>query len=265
MRHQRSPRPSPGKTWGSIGLLSLAAAVAPPVQAQDAEAPETDTSRWGIGLGAAVIERPYRDYDDETKALPILYFENRWLEVNAGRFDFRINPSDTLNFRIRARYAMDGYDPDESDYLRGMQERDDSAWVGAAVVWNNPIAEVSAEYLVDAMDNSTGSRARVQAEHRFGMGRFGLTPRVAAEWVDEKYVTYYYGVRPQEATLARPAYEGDGTVNVEAGLRLDYSPGQRHTIFLDVATTELGDEIEESPLVERSRHTRISAGYLFRF
>ncbi len=265
MRHEESHRLSHSAVWGLSGILSVGLAMALPARAQEAEAPETKTSQWGIGLGAAVIDRPYRDYDNETKALPIVYFENRWMEVNAGRFDFKINKSDDLSFRVRARYALDGYDPHDSNYLRGMEERDDSVWAGAAVVWNSSIAEISAEYLVDAMDNSSGSRARIQAERRFGMGRFGLTPRLAAEWVDDKYVDYYYGVRPEEVTLARPSYEGDATVNVEAGLRLDYSPAERHSLFLDVAATEFGDEIKESPLVERSRQTRVSVGYLFRF
>lgn len=249
---------------GWAGVLSIGLAAALPVRGQEAEAQET-ASRWGIGLGAAVIDRPYRGYDDETKGLPILYFENRWTEINGGRFDSKINRSEVLNFRIRARYTQDGYDPDESDYLQGMEERDDSVWAGGAVIWNSPFAEVSAEYLVDAMDKSKGSRGRILAERRFGMGRFGLTPRMAAEWVDDKYVAYYYGVSTEEATLARPAYDGDGTVNIEAGLRLDYSPAQRHTFFLDVAATEFGDEIKQSPLVDQSRQTRISAGYLFRF
>lgn len=254
---------SPVLAW--LGALSVGLVSTFPVQAQEAEVPETQTSRWGIGLGAAVIDRPYRDYDNETKGLPIIYFENRRIEINAGRFDFKINDSDILDFRIRTRYALDGYDPDDSDYLLGMQERDDSAWAGAAMAWNTSIAEISAEYLVDVMDNSEGTRGRVQAEHRFGLDRFGLTPRIAVEWVDDKYVSYYYGVRPEEATLDRPAYAGDATVNVEAGLRLDYSPSQRHTFFLDVAATDFGEEIEQSPLVEKSRQTRVSAGYLFRF
>lgn len=264
MRHE-GPRRLP-LTAGCklVGMLSLGA-IATMAHAQDVEAAKAGDSRWGIGLGAAVIERPYRDYDNETKAIPVIYFENRWVDVNGGRIDFKANDSEILDFRLRARYALDGYDPGESDYLQGMQERDDSAWVGAAVVWKNPIAEVSAEYLVDALDNSEGSRGRVQVERRFGMGRFGLTPRVAAEWVDQKYVAYYYGVRPEEATLDRPFYEGDATVNVEAGIRFDYSPAQRHTFFLDVGTVSLGDEIKQSPLVERSAQTRISAGYLFHF
>lgn len=264
MRHEGPRRLPSAAGLKLLGILSLGA-IATMAHAQEVEATKADNSRWGIGLGAAVIERPYRDYDNETKAIPIVYFENRWLDINGGRIDFKVNESDVLEFRVRARYALDGYETDESDYLQGMEERDDSVWVGGAVIWKNSIAEVSAEYLTDAMDNSGGSRGRVQVERRFGMGRFGLTPRVVGEWVDQKYVAYYYGVLPEEATVDRPFYEGDATVNVEAGIRLDYSPAQRHTFFLDVGTVSLGDEIKQSPLVERSTQTRISAGYLFHF
>lgn len=146
-----------------------------------------------------------------------------------------------------------------------MEERDDSAWVGGAVVWKSSVAEVSAEYLTDAMDKSGGSRARLEVEHRFAMGHFGLTPRLAAEWVDRKYVTYYYGVRPGEATANRLTYRGDATANVEAGVRLDYSPSRKHTFFVDVNAVSFGDEIKNSPLVERSEQARVMAGYLFHF
>ncbi|WP_447593727.1 MipA/OmpV family protein [Stenotrophomonas rhizophila] len=225
----------------------------------------SDQTRWGIGLGAAILERPYKDYDRETKVVPILYVDNRWLSVNGGRFDFKINRSETLNLRLRARYALDGYDSDDSPFLAGMNDRDDSAWVGAAVVWKPAFAEFSAEYLTDAMDNSEGSRFRVEVERRFAAGRFGFTPRLAADWLDAKYVGYYYGVRPDEVLPLRAAYAGEATTNLEAGLRIDYSPGARHTFFLDASAVKLGSAIKDSPLTGKSDQVRVTAGYLFHF
>jgi outer membrane protein len=225
----------------------------------------TDQTRWGIGLGATVLDRPYKDYDRETKVIPILYFDNRWLSINGGRFDFKVNRNETLNFRLRARYALDGYDADDSAYLAGMADRDDSVWVGAAAVWKPSFAEVSAEYLTDAMDNSKGSRFRVEMERRFAAGRFGFTPRLAVDWLDEKYVSYYYGVRPEEASPLRPAYQGKATTNLEVGLRLDYSPGARHTFFVDASAGKLGGAIKDSPLIGKSEQVRVTAGYLFHY
>ncbi len=272
MPHRKgSPRRFRCQAWffGSaltLGLTAMSAAKAQEIDAAtEHDSAKEDTSHWGIGLAIAVLERPYRDYDNETKAIPVVYFENRWMSLNGGRFDFRINRSEALSFRLRARYALDGYDPDESDYLQGMEERDDSAWVGGAVVWKPSFADISVEYLTDAMDKSGGSRARLEIEHRFAMGRFGLTPRLAAEWVDQEYIAYYYGVRPEEATVDRPSYEGDATTNVEIGVRLDYSPSRQHTFFVDVSTVGLGDGIKNSPLVERSEQARVTAGYLFHF
>lgn len=252
----------------ALAATALALAAAPLLagaQDTDTDGEQSDDSTWGLGIGGTLIQRPYRDIDDEVKAVPLVSYESRRFSLAGSRFDFKLNRNEELSLRLRARYALDGYDSGDSDFLRGMHDRDDSAWFGAAVQWRLPWVDLSAEYLADAMGNSKGARARVQAEHRFGMGRFGLTPRLAAEWVDQKYVTYYYGVLPDEATAQRAAYEGKATVNMEGGLRADYSFGRRHTVFMDVAVTTFGDAIKDSPLVDGSDQVRTSIGYVYRF
>lgn len=253
-----------GRAVSLLALGLMAGAVPFGALAQDEESAEGG-SRWGLGLGATSLQRPYRDMDDEVRGFPLISYENRWVNFAGGNFDFKINDSDDLSFRVRARYAQDGYDAKDSPFMRGMDDRDDSVWAGAAVVWNTPLAKVSAEYLTDAMSNSKGSRAQLQAEHRFGFGRFGLTPHLGAEWVDKKYVAYYYGVLPDEATPLRAAYTGKATVNVEGGLRADYTFARKHTVFMDVSVTGYGDAIKDSPLVDGSNQTRTSIGYVYRF
>lgn len=263
-------RSSASTSW-LLALIAAAAMISAfNAQADDdgeaaTERSHDDQTRWGIGLGAAILERPYKEYDRETKVVPILYFDNRWLSVNGGRLDFKVNRSETLNLRLRARYALDGYDADDSPFLAGMGDRDDSVWLGGAAMWKPAFAELSAEYLTDTMDNSKGSRFRVEVERRFAAGRFGFTPRLAVDWLDEKYVAYYYGVRPDEALPQRPAHAGEATTNLEAGLRVDYSPGARHTFFLDASAVKLGSAIKDSPLTGKSEQLRLTAGYLFHF
>lgn len=262
MEH-RSTRPG---TTASLLALGLTAAMASfSCQAQNSEDEPGDESHWGLGVGTTLLQRPHRDIDDEVKVFPVVSYENRWVSLAGSRFDLKVNESERLSFRARARYSLDGYESDDSEFLRGMQDRDDSVWLGGALVWRLPAAELSAEYLADAMGNSKGSRAHVQAEHRFGFGRFGLTPRIAAEWVDKKYVAYYYGVQPDEATLVRPAYAGKSTINVEGGVRADYTFGLKHTVFLDIGVTGYGSAIKDSPIVDGSNQSRTSLGYVYRF
>jgi outer membrane protein len=78
-------------------------------------------------------------------------------------------------------------------------------------------------------------------------------------------VDYYYGVRASEATAARPAYQGDSLTAVDVGLRLEYSPATRHSLFLDVSAKRFGGSIKDSPLVERVTQSFVGFGYLYRF
>lgn len=244
-----------------LGIFSLLALM-PAAAMADEQARWID---WGIGIAASSSDRPYIDYKRDNKVVPVLYAQNRWFSLSGGRADFRINPSETLSFRLRARYSLDGYDPKDSPALIGMAERKDGVWLGGAVEWSPGIADFSLEYLTDATDKSGGSRARFAVDRRFGWGKFGLTPRLEAEWLDDKYVDYYYGVLPGEAAPGRVAYQGTATTKFGVGLRADYTLGRRHNLFLDVAYDSFGSQVKDSPIVEDAAQTRFTVGYMVRF
>ncbi|WP_332293244.1 MipA/OmpV family protein [Aquincola agrisoli] len=265
----RTPaRPSGRRPFRSaVAAAALGALIGPAAWAQ-APAPEAGTgpaSPWGLGLGVAYDRQPYRDFDDKAQALPLLVYENRWVSIFGPRIDLKLPSAGPVSFRLRAAYSGDGYEDDDSPYLRGMDKRKSSFWLGGAATWRNEIANVSAEWLGDASGHSKGQRFKLQAERRFQAGAFDLTPRLAAQWVDSKYVDYYYGVRSSEVRLGRSVYEGDATVNVEAGLRIGYGITPKQSVFLDVSTTRLGSGIKDSPLVDRSSTSGVRIGYFYRF
>jgi outer membrane protein len=228
-------------------------------------------ARWSLGAAVVVRQQIYRDIKRDgilfrnNFAVPFFSYENTWVSIGIPRADFKIYSTKSMSFRLRARYDGDGYDPDDSPFLSGMAERKSTAWVGGAFLWNAGIVNVSVEVLHDALQYSKGSRAAVQVERRFGFGAFGLTPRLGVDWYDGKYVDYYYGVRASEATAARGAYTGAATAALHAGLRLDFSPVPRHTIFLDVGAKRFGSGITDSPIVARSSQTAAGIGYVYRF
>ncbi|QDB81935.1 MipA/OmpV family protein [Acinetobacter pittii] len=222
-------------------------------------------SKFGLGLGAALVQKPYQDIDTEVLPIPIISYENRWIDISPPRADFKINSNDKFSMRLRARYAGDGYDSDDSPYLQGMAERKSSIWAGGAVVYNSNIAQVSVEALTDVSEYSKGSRAKLIIEKRFQYNSLGFTPRIGAEWLDDKFIDYYYGVDASEVRVGRNLYDGKATTNIDVGVRLDYRPSQHHIFFMDAGTTILGSSIKESPLVDKSAQTIYSLGYVYRF
>ena len=245
-------------------LLAACLAAALPLSSRGADEPAAG-AQWGVGLAVGVSQRPYRDADNQTRALPLLTYENRWVRIGGPGIDLKLPPAGPVSFALRARYAFDGYDEDNAPILAGMAERKSSFWLGGAAKWRNDIVDLSAEWLRDASSHSKGQQFKLQLDRSFRTGAFEFTPRLAATWLDRKYVGYYYGVTAPEVTAGRPFYEGKATVNAEVGLRTVYGLAPRHAVSLDVSTTRLGAGITDSPLVERRNVSSVRFGYIYRF
>ena len=245
-------------------LLTACFAAALPLPSLAVDEPAAD-SHWGLGFAVGVSQRPYRDADTQTRALSLLMYENRWMRIGGPGIDLKLPSASPISFAVRARYAFDGYEQDDAPILNGMVDRKDGIWLGGVAKWHNGVADLSAEWLGDVSDHSQGQQFKLQLDRSFRTGAFEFTPRVAASWLDRKYVDYYYGVTGPEVTTARPYYEGEASVNAEVGLRTVYSLASRHALSLDVSTTRLGSGIEDSPLVERHHLSRVSFGYVYRF
>lgn len=247
----------------AIAIALLAGLCAPQAHAQAPEARlSPSNSEWGLGLAASARRKPYRGMGTDYSVLPLPWYENRWVDVRGPAVDLKLPSPGPVSFRLRGRYGFsDGYEASDSPYLAGMAERKGRVWLGGAALWHNSVANVSAEWL----GSSDGQTFSIGLNRGFAYGRFRLTPRVSAQWVSDKYVDYYYGVRAAEVRVDRPYYEGESTVNVEAGLRVDYRLTQNQGLYLDVSATRLGSGIKDSPIVDRSHSTAVRIGYLYRF
>lgn len=239
----------------TLGMLTLV----------PAHADTSKDSQWGLGATVGFDRKPYRDVDDKAQVLPLILYENRWVRVVGPTLDLKLLTREDVSVGLRLRYSGEGYEADDSPYLRGMAERKASFWLGGTASWRTGWATLSAEVLGDASRESKGKRASLGIERSFNSGDFEFTPRLAVHRVDGKYVDYYYGVRADEATAVRPSHAGSASTNVEAGLRIGYSLAPRHRLSLDLSTTRLGSGIKDSPLVERSRQDGARVSYLYLF
>ncbi len=227
--------------------------------------PPSDGTQWGLGLAVMTEARPYIGVDTKTRVLPALTFENRWVRLFGPSIELKLGQTGPIRYGLVASYAEDGYEPGDSPALAGMAERKAGAWLGArasaATDWGN----LSATWSADASGNSKGQRFSLSAERRFGVGAFGISPRLSAHWADAKATRYYYGVDPGEARPNRPTYRPGSSVDTELGLRLDYRLAPQQLLFADLGVRALGSPVKDSPLVDRSSLSQVRLGYLYRF
>ena len=159
---------------------------------------DENSSKLGLGLGAVEYKTPYRGVGDKVLPFPVLLYENSWMRVFGNTVGIKLPSfSDDLSLSIRAKIAIgEGYKASDSSFLEGMKKRNGSIWIGPAARWHNEWFDLSADVYGDASGESKGQQAHLSIEKPFAIGRsFELTPHVGVEWLDKKYVDYYYGVK----------------------------------------------------------------------
>lgn len=224
-------------------------------------------SGFSLGIGVQSEENAYGD--SSTSGAPLIHYENRYFRFSGTTADLKMPwiSSSTVDVSLRAKYSIgEGYEASDADILSGMAEREDNGvWAGAAVQWRPGFADFTLEGLADTSGDSDGQRLRLEASRTFSWDRFSITPRIAATWMNDDAVDYFYGVRPNEVTAGRPAYIGEATTNIELGLKATYSITEKHTILFDAGITYLGDSITDSPITTEDTATSIGVGYVYRF
>jgi MipA family protein len=261
MNHDLSLTAWPSRL-AAASLLAMLHAVA---FAHAGEGEGSETSQWGLGLMVMSGTKPYRGFDNEVKAIPVVMFENRWVRVIGPGLELKLGQTGPVAFGAVANYAGDGYDASDSPFLSGMGKRKSSFWLGGRMRLKTDVASLSTEWTADASGNSKGQKFKLGVERRFAVGDLGITPKFAATWLDKKYVQYYFGVEPGEAASGRPAYQARSATNTELGLRLDYRLAPQHTLLADLGVTSLASTIKNSPIVNRNNVAEVRIGYLYRF
>lgn len=235
--------------------------------------PEPQESSWGLGLAVVSTQRAYKETDREVLGVPILSYENEYVNLVGPSLELKVPSTDfskshNLKFGLLFNFyrGSGGYETKDSPYLAGMEKRKAGVWGGGKVAWENKVADVKLEWMADVSGNSKGQVFNLNLEHSWMLTQnLTLTPKVGIEWVDSRYVNYYYGVRPSESTAQRPAYVGKATLNGEIGLTGIYQFYEHHSAILDISVKCLGEEIKNSPLVSPSTENSVTLGYLYRF
>ncbi|WP_175876795.1 MipA/OmpV family protein [Burkholderia sp. BCC0097] len=223
----------------------------------------TNVTHWGLGAGVGIEPSAYRGDGTRVLPFPLVYFDNKWVQAIGTTVDLKIGNWSGVNVALRGQFSLfDGYSGSDAPILNGMEKRKGALWYGPALSWSTSFGTFSGSFL---LGGNKGERAKIGFEKAFALGAFSITPHVGAEWLSNKYVDYYYGVRPSEARAWRAAYSAGSAVNMSAGTRVDYRLTKQQTMFVDVGVSRLGDGITDSPLVGRRFIPEARIGYMYRF
>ncbi len=159
-----------------------------------------------------------------------------------------------------------GFGQHDGPLLEGITTRRSSLEMGLSVDYGfSETAGISLGYLHDVVGASDGSVVRLLGyKHVDFSERFGVDAFVGVERLNARLANYYYGVGNNETTAMRALYQPGAATDVTAGLHFNYDFGRKSTFLFGYEVTRLGNELANSPIVERRFSNLFYFGYGWR-
>jgi outer membrane protein len=204
---------------------------------------------WQLGVGAIALNQPYAGMDSEVQAFPVIGYFGERLQVLGPRATYLLAGDGTLSLRAEALVRFSSYEPEDSPVLAGMEEREMTLDAGLTAGAEGKWGTLELGVLTDTLDRHSGQEVRLSYGYDFSGESLTVTPFAGLRWMSGDLSDYYYGVRPEEATAARPAYDLSSTLSPFAGASARYLLTERWSLFGLLVLQRLDDEVEESPIV----------------
>lgn len=253
-----------------IFLTILALLSSLPLWAQEESAEEAPTPspvQWAVGLGMLSSPRPYVGAENSTFPAPLIELSYKKLYIQGIQAGYRLFDNGKFSADARVGIVFNGLDPEDSDFLEGMNKRRSTIEGGFVGAWKPGKFRLSAGVYTDLLGRYYGQQATLDFSRTwtFNRYRWGLTPSIGLVWQSSNFVDYYYGVTPDEATPDRPAFSGHAAVNLNSSLFAYYYLNMRIRLTGYVRVQRLDNEISDSPIVDKARGIFGLLGITYRF
>ncbi len=237
--------------------------------AEETTQPPRDESVFMAGVGTIIVDKPHKGGDTDITAGPMLFYQKDRLVLSGIKVNYYLIYDDSWAVSLLGTPRFEGYDDNESRYLRGMHDRDATYEIGIQGSRKFNWGTISATFLTDVLGEHKGQEIQLTCRQTIrnvlAVKSLNLTPSIGVNWRSQQLNNYYYGVRSSEALVTRPEYHVGSSTGILAGLRVDYQLGQKWSLFSSVNVEWLGSEITDSPIVDEHTMTSLLFGAMYKF
>lgn len=229
--------------------------------------PLGERGRWGLGIGAIGRSSPYRDYDGNvTRVIPAISYNGERLQILGPNIDFGLVGTGKFRLAATGSYRIGVYEEDDSDYLTGMGDRDDTFMAGLGFNAELPQGfDLALSYKHDVLDNIGGGEARAALDKSFQLGTFRFSPAVGINWLAQDLANHDFGVPIDKALPGRPAYKVSSTYSLDVGVSVLYEVTTDWLVVMNLTTEFFDNEVTDSPIVDEDYVVKgfFAINYLF--
>lgn len=225
-----------------------------------------EDDQLSAGLLFGTSSSVYKGADSEVDLMPMISFRSGRFFIDGVSAGFSLLESETFELDIFAEYGGGGYKASDSNYLVGMKRRKSSIDAGVSASYMSDFGMFNLILKSDVSSIHDGQ----EVSFSYGVPLYesdglAVMSSVGVSWQSGRLVDYYYGVSTAEARSGRPAYKADGTVNTFAGIDFSYHLWEQWEMMLSLQGQYLGEEIRNSPLVDKDYEASAMIGVIYHF
>jgi outer membrane protein len=220
----------------------------------------------GFGVSWRFERPPYRGSDRRYDFVPLVVYDSRYFYLHSYRGGLKLE-REGWRTELFVQRRFEGFASDDvPTSMIGMARREFGTDVGIGAQLAIGSGKAYAEFLRDAGNASEGSELRLGYRYeRWWQGRLRVRPYATFSWRDEKLNNYYYGVRPEEASAERPAYNAGDGINTEIGLQAVYRLTEQYQLLAGFALSRASGAVRGSPVVEGGTVPSATLGLMWSF
>ncbi|WP_085580901.1 MipA/OmpV family protein [Thalassospira mesophila] len=221
---------------------------------------------WSLGAVGNVKTSPYRGADDyDLGGLPWISFDSERLHVGIDGIKAKIVQGNWGSVSILGNVRQKPFDDGDSDYLRGLHDRDWAFETGVAYDRDLGPGKAHIEYLHDVSGEHDGQQADATYKVPFETGRFHYEVGGGVMWRDSDLNDYYVGVEPGEARAGRAAYAPDSAFLPHLDASVGFQLTRQMLLRANASATFLPDEYKDSSIIEDDVIYGLGLGLVYKF
>ncbi len=229
-----------------------------------------DLNDYALGIAITVSQSPYTAGSSSVLPYPFLTsfnnpaFTRDWLLLfdDAGT-GFRFVSKAGWEIGAVGRLDPGGFGQDVGNEFFELREREWTVNAGGYVGWRGWPVHFQLRAFTEILGRHDGSTGEFAVSLPLSRDWGFLIPSAELVYQNAAHNDYYFGVTPPESSGTRPIYAAGADTNVRVRLRAGYRISDKWLLTGFVAMESLGDEIRNSPIVDRNRVYSYNVGLAY--
>ncbi|NPA66420.1 MAG: MipA/OmpV family protein [Epsilonproteobacteria bacterium] len=223
-----------------------------------------------IGAGPYVQTQPYKGADPIIVPSPVIFYDNGVIYARWTRFGVyflgKKQKEYSWGFSLTVQPRPNGYSPDDSSYLEGLDEKKSSFEGGLAFTLYGGGKYIEIMVMNDLLNRYNSYIAKVETGFKYQLGNFTFYPNIVVVYESKQFTQYYYGISSSESTrTSYDIYQPSGGVRVAAQTYINYPFYDSWELFMNLRADKLSSKAKDSPIVEDSYSYSGIIALMYRF